>query len=148
MKMTDLVGETGILTGLQVSDKAGLLRALAHEAALLVPIDERQLLAALTAREALGSTGMGEGIAIPHARLAGVDRPFGLYAHLKTPVDYEAIDGRPVDLVFLLLLPADPRGEQLQALACVSRCLRNPQTAAALRGTGEAGASLQVLRGG
>jgi len=148
MKIADLVGETGILTGLQVPDKADLLRALAHQAALLVPIDERQLLAALTAREALGSTGMGEGIAIPHARLAGVEHPFGLFAHLETPVEFDAIDGRPVDLVFLLLLPADPRGEQLQALACVSRCLRNPQTAAALRGTREEGATLQVLTGG
>ena len=148
MRMTDLVGEGGILTGVQVADKADLLRALSRHAAGLVPIDERQLLGALTAREGLGSTGMGEGIAIPHARLAGIEHPLGLYAHLKTPVDFDAIDGRPVDLVFLLLLPADPRGEQLQALACVSRCLRNPQTAAALRGTGEPSGSLQVLRGG
>jgi PTS system nitrogen regulatory IIA component len=84
-------------------------------------------------REALGSTGTGAGIAIPHARLEGIARPFGILVRLAKPIDFEAIDGQPVDLVFLLLLPAEPQGDQLNALACAARMLRDAQILRDLR---------------
>ena len=96
------------------------------------------ILSALQQREALGSTGMGGGIAIPHARLPEVRRPFGLFARLRAPVAFDAVDERPVDLVFLLLLPTDPRGEQLNALACIARCLRDAAVAAGVHGARDA----------
>ena len=74
-----------------------------------------------------------DGIALPHARLDGLDRPFGLLARLRDPLDFEAIDGCPVDLVALLLLPADPRDVSVTALACIARRLRDPDVAVALR---------------
>ena len=92
------------------------------------------------AREELGSTGMGRGVAIPHARLSVVTKPLGILARLKEPIDFEAIDGNPVDLVFVLLLPEDTRGEQLNALASVSRRLRAPETLRKLRQAKDAAA--------
>jgi PTS system nitrogen regulatory IIA component len=84
-------------------------------------------------REELGSTGTGGGVAIPHARIQGLTRSFGILARLSKPIGFEAIDGRPVDLVFLLLLPANPPDEQLKALASVARKLRDPLCLRSLR---------------
>jgi PTS system nitrogen regulatory IIA component len=91
-------------------------------------------------REELGSTGTGGGVALPHARIQGLNRSFGILARLNKPIDFEAIDGRPVDLVFLLLLPSNPVGEQLKALASVARkfrdaaCLRDLRAASGSAG--------------
>ena len=145
MQIADLIDEGRVLMDVQPSDKADLLRLLSKQIAGFVSIDALQIASALTTRETLGSTGMGDGIAIPHARIVGVTHPTGLFAHLKSPIDYEAIDGNPVDLVFLIVLPADPRSDQLQALACVSRCLRNPRIAAELRMKADALASFRIL---
>jgi nitrogen PTS system EIIA component len=89
-------------------------------------------------REELGSTGTGGGVAIPHARIQGLTRSFGILVRLKKPIDFEAIDSQPVDLVFLLLLPPDPVGEQLNALASVARELRDPASLRTLRAAGRA----------
>jgi PTS system nitrogen regulatory IIA component len=101
------------------------------------------ILAELSKREELGSTGVGNGIAIPHARFPEIDKAFGMLLRLRQPIDFDALDGKPIDLVFLLLLPESTKGEQLTALACVARKLRSPAVTAALR---HAHDSAQILR--
>jgi PTS system nitrogen regulatory IIA component len=99
----------------------------------------------LSKREELGSTGVGNGVAIPHARFNQIDRPFGMLFRLRQPIEFEALDGKPIDIVFLLLLPESAKGEQLSALACVARKLRNPAVAAALRKALNATETFRVL---
>jgi nitrogen PTS system EIIA component len=125
MHIEDLIAPKDVFVDVQADDKRQLLTLLARKAALLAGIDERVVMDGLLKREDLGSTGMGEGAAIPHARLPGVDKPVGLFARLKRPIPFQAIDDKPVDLVCLLLLPTAGQGsEPLSALACVARRLR------------------------
>jgi PTS system nitrogen regulatory IIA component len=105
------------------------------------------VLAALQSREALGSTGLGKGFALPHARVEGLTRFIGLFARLGRPIEYDAIDGAPVDVVFLLLMPADAANAQMAALAAVSRRFRNGDTMVRLR-KADATAALAVLTAG
>src|SRR5262249_33641394 len=102
-------------------------------AARLLAIDGQTILDALMSREMLGSTGIGQGVALPHARLSGLQRFFGLFARLERPINFDAIDDRPVDLVFLLLIPEKAGNDHLAALAAVSRRLRDRDVAARLR---------------
>jgi nitrogen PTS system EIIA component len=134
MHIKDFLSPSGVIADLRASDKTSVLHELARRAAVVLNVSADTISAELLKREGLGSTGMGDGIAIPHARVAGVKSPFGLLARLKEPVDFEAVDGQPVDLVFLLLGPAAPQGEQLNVLACVARKLRDPATVEELRG--------------
>ena len=136
-----------VIHGLRVSGKAALLEDLARRAARALDLDAGAILAALVRREGLGSTGIGGGVALPHARLDALRRPYGLLARLRDPLDFEAIDERPVDLVFLLLLPAANGGEPLNALACVARRLRDPDTATALRGARDAAGLYALVSG-
>jgi PTS system nitrogen regulatory IIA component len=122
-----------VLIGLRASDKTRLLQDLSARAGASLGLDPSQLSQAIFAREALGSTGMGGGVAIPHARVAAVKKPFGILACTKRPVAFEAIDNKPVDVVFLLLLPADPNPEHLRSLASVARALRDPDLVRRLR---------------
>jgi nitrogen PTS system EIIA component len=133
MTIDDILAPADALVGLRASNKTALLDDLARRAAGTLGIDVAAILPALLRREDLGSTGIGDGIALPHARLDAVRRPHGILARLRDPIDFDAVDDRPVDLVFLLLLPADAEGENLNALACVARRLRDPEAAAALR---------------
>src|SRR5437868_1385928 len=135
VRVADLIKPGGVIADLRVADKARALRELAHRAAPIVNIPEAAVHDALTAREALGSTGVGAGVAIPHARIAGLSGLCGFFARLPRPIDFAAIDGRPVDLMFLLVVPESAGSEHLAALACVSRALRSPATAKALRET-------------
>ena len=117
------------------TDKKKLLAELAREAAEKTGIGADRIAAELLKREELGSTGVGGGVAIPHARFAQAKAPFGLLTRLKKPIDYDAVDGKPVDIVSLLLLPEGSGGEQqLGALASIARKLRTPAVTAALRG--------------
>src|SRR5690242_14331335 len=125
MGIADLVTPGRVLTGLRAADKRGVIDALAGRAAAALGLDPAALCQELLVRERLGSTGVGKGVAIPHARLAGVATPYALLARLDRPVDFEAIDGRTVDLLCLLLLPAGAGKGQLGALACVARVLRD-----------------------
>jgi PTS system nitrogen regulatory IIA component len=109
------------------------LRELAAKAALSLKLHVDQVAPLLLKREDLGSTGIGHGVAIPHARLAELDRPFGLLARLKQPIEFDAIDGQAVDIVFVLLLPAAAENGQLGALALVARTLRPSEVLAGLR---------------
>ncbi len=118
---------------LREADKGRVLKELAHRAAALLDVDPETMTKAVVKREDLGSTGLGNGIALPHARIAGLAKPFGLFAHLKPAIQFDAIDERPVDLVFLLLLPEQYPEGQLKAMAYVARRLRDPALAGKLR---------------
>jgi nitrogen PTS system EIIA component len=133
MRLSDLLSPSNVLLQKRAADSRQLLRDLSQRAAACLGTDEAAIVAALLKREALGSTGMGNGVAIPHARLEAVKKPFGLFARLDQAVDFDAIDGQPVDLVFVLLLPVAGEGEQLGALALVARRLRMPEVLARLR---------------
>ena len=119
---------------LREPDKGRVLKELARRSAAMLDMDQNVVLQAITKREDLGSTGLGNRIALPHARLSELERPFGLFALLKPPVHFDAIDEMAVDLVFLLLLPEQLPEGQLKAMACVARRLRDPVLAGKLRG--------------
>ena len=132
MQIADFLSPDDTLCNVRAADKDRLLRELTGRAASALRLDAAALADAIAQRERLGSTGMGDGIAIPHARIAGLSKPFGLLARLRRAIDFAAIDGQPVDIVFLLLLPSAARGEQLTALASVARRLRDAQVTADL----------------
>jgi nitrogen PTS system EIIA component len=115
------------------TDKTRLLQELSARAAASLNLDANLICTALLKREDLGSTGTGGGIAIPHARISDLQKPFGTLIRLKHAIDFDAIDGMPVDIIFLLLLPAQS-GDPLNALATVARRLRNPEAVQRLRG--------------
>src|SRR5438876_6154672 len=123
MEIADLLSPDAVLAHVKATTKKQVLQEMAHKAALLTKLPERRIFETLIERERLGSTGMGQGIAIPHGRLAGISHIVGLFARLETPVAYEAVDEQPVDLVFLLLAPESAGADHLKALARVSRLL-------------------------
>jgi PTS system nitrogen regulatory IIA component len=133
VNIADLLAPDRVIVPLRVTDKSRLLHELSRRAARLLAADPQAILSALQTREALGSTGVGQGIALPHARIAGLSQMFGLFARLERPIDFDAIDGRPVDLAFLLLMPDQAGKEHLAALAAVARQLRDANVAAQLR---------------
>jgi len=133
MEITRLIHPEHVIPALPAADKARLLGELARRAGLALGCDAHGILDALTAREALGSTGVGHGVALPHARIPGIIHLFGLFAVLERPIDFGAIDEAPVDLVFLLLVPLTAGKEYLAALAAISRRLRDPETLRAIR---------------
>jgi PTS system nitrogen regulatory IIA component len=133
MDISDFLSPESSIVGMRAADKTGLLKELCARAAAALKLEIDAVLSAMLKREELGSTGVGGGIAIPHARLQGVEQPFGILARLAKPIDYSAVDDRPVDVVFMLLLPSTPAGEQLNALANVARKLRNPAISARIR---------------
>src|SRR5437667_12702490 len=133
MLLTDLVAPNAIIPALKVNSKKQVLQKLAAKAAELCGQSERTILEILQQREKLGSTGVGNGIAIPHGKLPKLSKLFGLFVRLEQPVDFEALDGQPVDLIFLLLAPEAAGADHLKALARVARLLRDPEIARKLR---------------
>jgi PTS system nitrogen regulatory IIA component len=133
MEISDLLTPEAVVASLKAQGKKQLLQEMSERAAGIVGQPERRIFETLIERERLGSTGMGQGIAIPHGRLAGLPKITGLFARLETPIAYEAVDDQPVDLVFLLLAPEGAGADHLKALARVSRLLRNKQTCEKLR---------------
>jgi PTS system nitrogen regulatory IIA component len=133
MKISDLLSPTETMVDVRASNKRLLLEELAAKVAASLGLPVDQVTSHLLKREELGSTGTGNGIAIPHARLPGLKRPYGLLAKLKQGIEFDAIDGQAVDVVFVLLLPAAVENEALTALALVARTLRSPDTRARLR---------------
>ena len=134
MKIPDLLSPTDVAIDVRASSKRLLLQELAARAAAGLGLPADQVSSYLLKREELGSTGIGKGVAIPHARLPGLQRPCGVLAKLKQGIEFDAIDGQAVDIVFVLLLPAASENEALGALALVARTLRSPETLARLRG--------------
>jgi len=145
MQIADFLSPDDTLCDVRAADKDRLLRELTGRAASALRLDAAALADAIAQRERLGSTGMGDGIAIPHARIAALSKPFGVLARLRRPIDFAAIDGKPVDIVFLLLLPAAPHGEQLTALASVARRLRDAQVTADLRDAADGAALYRAI---
>jgi PTS system nitrogen regulatory IIA component len=125
MEIKEFLTPSDVLVGVRALDKARLLQDLCRRAASILKIDADKITADILKREELGSTGMGAGVAVPHARIADVKKPFGILARLKSAIEFDSIDRQPVDLVFLLLLPTASAGEQLNALALVARRLRD-----------------------
>ena len=127
MKISDFLSEPDVMLDVGERDKTRLLRRLSTQAAAVLGLNADEVSTQIAKREELGSTGVGNGVALPHARLRGLKEPFGLLARLRRGIDFEAIDDQPVDIVFLLLLPDAPDDAQLNALACVARALRDPE---------------------
>ena len=145
--LSDILSDQAIDPDLVAANKKALFQQLAAAAAKLTGLPAKAITAALSAREKIGSTGFGGGTAIPHCKLEGLTAVFGYFARLEDPVDFQSIDGMPVDLVFLLLSPPDAGAEHLKALARVSRLLRDPQGLAKLRGARSKDALYALLAG-
>lgn len=145
MRISDLLTLTSVTTRLKAANKKQALQDLAKRAASVIGVGERVLFETLMERERLGSTGIGNGVAVPHGRLPGLSAPRGFFARLEKAVDFEAVDNRPVDLIFLLVTPEGASGDHLKALALVSRLLRDRKTCEKLRGTDRADALYALL---
>ncbi|MGB8815347.1 MAG: PTS sugar transporter subunit IIA [Paracoccaceae bacterium] len=122
-----------IRLNLKARDKAGLLSLIAEDAAASTGLDQGAILATLSKREALGSTGVGNGIALPHAAIAGIESPFGLLVRLDHAIDYGSVDEKLVDIVFLLLTPPNDPTADLSTLSAIARTLRSEDVLTALR---------------
>ena len=145
MPITDLVAPEAILPALKVNSKKQALQELAARAAELTGQNERAVFEVLLQREKLGTTAVGYGVAIPHGKLPKLEKIFGLFARLDRPIDFEAMDGQPVDLVFLLLAPEGAGADHLKALARVARLLREPAVTHKLRASKDAESLYAVL---
>ncbi|HEY5225752.1 MAG TPA: PTS IIA-like nitrogen regulatory protein PtsN [Methylovirgula sp.] len=145
MRFTDLLQPEAVLASLRVNSKKQLLQELSERAAHISHLPARQIFDAVLQRERLGSTGIGNGIAIPHAKLAKCPSIIGIFARLEKPVDFDAIDANPVDLVFLLVAPESAGADHLKALARIARVLRDPGIVAKLRAIGDPAALYAVL---
>ena len=121
MDLADLIEPDRVVFAARATNKQQLLQDLASRAATLLNLDAQTIFTALQAREELGSTGLGDGFALPHARIEGLDRLFGMFMRLNRPIHFDSIDGNPVDLVFLLLIPPAAGSEHLAALASISQ---------------------------
>lgn len=135
MQVSDLVSPRAVLCAARAGSKKQALQEIAHRAADAYRLEVRSVFEGLLAREKLGSTAMGNGVAIPHARIAGLKSIMGVFAQLDRPVDFEAADGQGVDLLFALLAPQDAGADHLRALAKVSRLMRDAGVRRKLRET-------------
>src|SRR5881392_3018101 len=147
MQLADFLDFDAIKTGLPGGNKRSLLQQLANLAGHRLNVDPAAILATVTEREQLGSTGFGQGVAIPHGKIDGLSQIYGMFARLSEPIDYKAIDGKPVDLVFLLLSPPDSGAEHLKALAAISRVTRHAPTLEKMRGARSRDALADVVMG-
>ena len=145
MHLTDFLDFDAIKPALSAGNKRSLLNQLANLAGNRVGVAPAEILTALSEREKVGSTGFGHGVAIPHGKVGGLKRIYCVFVRLSEPVGYRAIDRKPVDLVFLLLSPADAGAEHLKALAAISRVVRNAATLEKMRGARSRDALAAVL---
>lgn len=145
MDLGDLIASEAVIGSLKANSKKQVIQTIAEKAAALTGLPERKIYETLLQREKLGSTGVGGGIAIPHGKLPELDRIFGLFARLPKPVDFEALDDQPVDLVFLLLAPEGAGADHLKALARIARHLRQSGVANKLRASADKAALHTVL---
>jgi len=147
MHLSDFLDYEAIKTSLPGGNKKSMLQQVANLAGQRLTLDSSAILASISEREQLGSTGFGQGVAIPHGKIEGLKRIYCLFARLAEPLDYKAIDGRPVDLVFLLLSPPEAGAEHLKALAAISRVTRHAATLEKMRGARSRDALTAVLMG-
>ena len=147
MEINDLISSNVVVANLKATSKKQVLQDLSRRAADVTGLHERAIFDVLMERERLGTTGVGNGIAIPHGKLPELDRLHGHFARLEQPVDFQSIDERPVDLIFLLLAPESAGADHLKALAKVSRVLRDDSICEKLRGTDTSDALYAILTG-
>jgi nitrogen PTS system EIIA component len=145
MNLAEIINARAVLPHVKAQNKKHLLQELAAAMGAIVAVDHRIIFETLLTREKLGSTGLGQGIAIPHGRLPNITRVYGLFARLSAPVVYDSVDGVPVDLVFVLISPDQAGADHLKALARISRLLREPDTIKKLRGTDSAEGLYAIL---
>ena len=145
MSLDEIIDDQSVLANVKAQGKKQLLLELAQAMASRVAIDHRVIFETLLTREKLGSTGIGQGIAIPHGKVPTLNRVYGLFARLATPIDFESVDGQPVDLVFVLLAPDHAGADHLKALAKISRLLRDPVMVQKLRATESAESLYAIL---
>jgi PTS system nitrogen regulatory IIA component len=147
MQLSEFLDFDAIKPSLSGGNKRALLQQMAQFAAGRLQVDAAEILSSITERERLGSTGFGHGVAIPHGKIEGLTSIYCMFARLSEPVDYKAIDGQPVDLIFLLLSPPDAGAEHLKALAAISRVTRHAPTLEKMRGARSRDALAAVLLG-
>ena len=145
MNLGDLIAPEAVKPSVKVKDKKQLLAELSVFAASISGLQEREIFDVLLQRERLGSTGLGQGVAIPHGKMSGLRQIVGVFARLAEPVDFDAADGEPVDIVFLLLAPEGAGADHLKSLACISRFLRDGVAVTKLRSSRDAAALYAVL---
>ena len=145
MPLLDFLAPAAVIPALRASSKKQALQELSEVAARLTGMEERAVFEVLLQRERLGSTGIGDGVAIPHAKLAKLDSIFGLVARLDKPIDFEALDDQPVDLMFVLLAPEAAGADHLKALARIARVVREPGITDRIRATRDADALYALL---
>jgi len=145
MDLGDLLSLEGVIPALKAKTKKQALQELAQRAAALTGLAARDIFDMLQQRERLGSTGMGRGVAIPHVKFRQLDRIHCLFARLEEPIDFEALDNEPIDLVFLLIAPEHASGDHLKALARISRLLREPKSMTRLRTSKDRAALFAIL---
>lgn len=147
MDLSDLVSPECVIAGLKATSKKQALQMLSAKAAEITELPEREIFTTLLERERLGSTGVGHGVAIPHGKLAGLDGVVGIFARAHQPLDFDALDDQPVDLLFLLLAPEGSGADHLKALARIARVLRDEVLAEKIRSTDHASGIYAVLTG-
>ncbi|MBB3235575.1 PTS IIA-like nitrogen regulatory protein PtsN [Phyllobacterium endophyticum] len=145
MDLGDLIQPDAVLPALKVNSKKQLLQIMSEKAAALTGLSERAVFDTILQRERLGSTGVGNGIAIPHGKINSVKRIAGVFAQLETPIDFESLDDQPVDIVFLLLAPENAGADHLKALSRIARMLRDPDRIAKLRTAHDASLIYELL---
>ena len=145
MPLTDLLTVDSVMPNLKAANKKQVLQELSERAAAVSGLPEREIFDALLQRERLGSTGVGAGVAIPHGKLTRANRIFGVFARLEKPIDFESLDGQPVDLVFMLVAPESSGADHLKALARIARILRDPTQVSTLRAARDAAGIYAVL---
>jgi nitrogen PTS system EIIA component len=145
MELTDLISPNTVFVDLKATSKKHVLQELARRAAIATNCPERAILDVLLERERLGTTGIGQGIAIPHGKLEGINQVHGFFAKLGSGIDFDSMDDLPVDLIFLLLAPETAGADHLKALARVSRTLRDKGRCEKLRGSDSADAVFAIL---
>ncbi|HEY1723263.1 MAG TPA: PTS IIA-like nitrogen regulatory protein PtsN [Magnetospirillaceae bacterium] len=145
MDIAELISPEGVVPNLRATSKKQALQELARRAAEITGLAERAIFDVLVEREKLGTTGVGNGIAIPHGKLASLTRLYGMFARLEKPIDFDSIDEQPVDLIFLLLAPESAGADHLKALARISRLLRDKAVCEKLRATDTAAGLYALL---
>ncbi len=135
MELEQIMTPDSVITGLKVNSKKQVLQELAQKASKVSGLEERSIFDVILERERLGTTGVGNGVAIPHGRMKSIDKVFGFFAKLDSPIDFESVDSKPVDLVFMLLAPEGAGADHLKALAKVSRLLRDDKVCSKIRGS-------------
>lgn len=146
--LSEILSSDAVESNLVAANKKAVFQQLAVVLARQTGLQTKDIVVSLNAREKLGSTGFGAGAAIPHGKIEGLERVVGAFARLSQPIDFGAVDGLPVDLIFLLLSPPDAGADHLKALASVSRTFRDRQTLAKLRGARSRDAIYALLTGG